>query len=208
MSQAPAMPLYTDALLGDTLHLSTEEFGAYCLILFATWRNNGRPLPDDDRALARICRVHILKWRKTIRPRLVEFFDLSGQTWRQKRLETEWGRVEKLIEVARANGLKGGRPRNPAGNPDESYPNPNPLFNNSYSLDSGTPRAHTHARDGSPAEAPWEIRCNFWANGHRWNPVHGPAPDEPGCLAPPDLAAAAVRKRQANGSHKETDNGR
>jgi len=30
------MPLYTDALLGDTLHLSVDEFGAYCLLLFAT----------------------------------------------------------------------------------------------------------------------------------------------------------------------------
>jgi uncharacterized protein YdaU (DUF1376 family) len=39
MSQAPSMPVFTDALLGDTMRLSTEEFGAYCLLLFVTWRN-------------------------------------------------------------------------------------------------------------------------------------------------------------------------
>ena len=57
MSKAPIMPVATDALLADTTHLSADEFGAYCLILFATWRNNGVPLADDDKRLARICRV-------------------------------------------------------------------------------------------------------------------------------------------------------
>lgn len=208
MSQAPAMPLYTDALLGDTLHLSTEEFGAYCLILFATWRNNGRALPDDDRALARICRVDIRKWKKSLRPRLVGFFDISGQKWSQKRLEKEWGYVENLRDINRAKGLKSGKSRQPRlklGLNPQTQTHRN--LNNNL-LDSSSPRARPPAREAGPAEAPWANRCNSWAKGHRWNPIHGPAPDEPGCLAPPDLVAKAVRKRKANGSHKETDNGR
>lgn len=200
MSQAPAMPLYTDALLGDTLHLSTEEFGAYCLILFATWRNNGRALPDDDRALARICRVDIRKWRQSLRPRLVGFFDISGQKWSQKRLEKEWGYVENLRDINRAKGLKSANSRQPrlelGSNPQTQT---HSSINNNI-LVKASPRARPPAREAEPAEAPWAARCNSWAKGHRWNPIDGPAPDEPGCLAPPDLAAKAVRRRNANGS--------
>jgi uncharacterized protein YdaU (DUF1376 family) len=88
------MPVFTDALLGDTLHLSAEEFGAYCLLLFATWRNNGRALVEDDRKMARICRVTPKRWRDRLRPVLAAFFDTSDGTWHQKRLEKEWNYVE------------------------------------------------------------------------------------------------------------------
>src|SRR6185369_10238940 len=136
VSQAPCMPLYTDALLGDTLHLSVDEFGAYCLLLFATWRNNGQPLPDDDRKLARVCRVTDYRWKK-LRPRLAPFFDISERKWRQKRLEREWKYVQKLAAVSRANGLKRRNSvvpsGNPAGNPEATQQVvPKPLSSNIY----------------------------------------------------------------------------
>jgi len=108
MSQAPYMPVFTDALLGDTLHLSAEEFGAYCLILFSTWQNNGQALPDDNTELARVCRVSRQKW-VMLRPKLTRHFDLSSGSWRQKRLEKEWSRVQQLIETKKKNGSIGGR---------------------------------------------------------------------------------------------------
>lgn len=111
MSQAPAMPVFTDALLGDTTDLSMEEFGAYCMLLFVTWRNNGIPLADDDVRLARIVRVSVQRWRERLRPSLVRFFDLSAATWRQQRLEKEWIFVAKRSALAREKGLRGGRPK-------------------------------------------------------------------------------------------------
>jgi uncharacterized protein YdaU (DUF1376 family) len=116
MSQAPMMPVFPDALLGDTLDLSAEQFGAYCLILFATWRNNGQALPDDPSRLARICRVERRHWSRNIRPALIRFFDLAEQTWRQKRLEKEWLWCAKRAGVSRRNGLHGGRPKSPKDN--------------------------------------------------------------------------------------------
>lgn len=110
MSQAPIMPLVTDALIGDTTSLSTEEFGAYLLILIATWRNNGKAFPDNDARMARICRSTLHRWRKTLRPALIGFFDLSEGTFRQKRLEKEWVSVISRIEANRKNGMAGGRP--------------------------------------------------------------------------------------------------
>lgn len=111
MSKAPSMPVFTDALIGDTTHLSMEEFGAYCMILFVTWRNNAQPLPDDAKRMARICRVSEKRWTEKLRPLLVEFFDLSEGTWRQGRLEKEWAYLRDLRSAKSENGKKGGRPK-------------------------------------------------------------------------------------------------
>lgn len=110
MSQAPSMPVFTDALIGDTTDLSMEEFGAYLMILFVTWRNNGKPLPDDDMRMARICRMSESEW-SAIKPTISRYFDITEGFWRQKRLEKEWDFVQKRIEVKKANGKKGGRPK-------------------------------------------------------------------------------------------------
>jgi len=137
------MPMFVDALLGDTLHCDAELFGAYHFILYATWRNNGEPLDDDAETMARICRMPLARFTK-LRPVLVRFFDLTDGKWRQKRLEKEWAAAILRQERARTNGAGGGRPKakpknNPVGlldetqskpkdnqvaNPHESYPNP------------------------------------------------------------------------------------
>lgn len=111
MAQAPIMPVATDALIADTTHLSAEEFGAYCLILFATWRNNGKPLPDNDLFLSRVCRVSLNQFKAKIKPMLLGFFDISDGYLHQKRLEREWVRVKKIRAIRRAAGKLGGRPK-------------------------------------------------------------------------------------------------
>lgn len=108
MAQAPVMPVWTDALIGDTTHLSTEQFGAYVLILIATWRNNGKPLPDDDERMAHVSRVSVKKWRQKLRPVVGEFFRVDETGWHQLRLEKEWARVEQKLKQRRSAGRKGG----------------------------------------------------------------------------------------------------
>ncbi len=123
------MPIFTDALLGDTLHLSAEEFGAYCLLLFATWRNNGRALADDDHKMARICRVTPLRWRDRLKPVLRAFFDTSDGTWHQKRLEKEWNYVEHFASEQSRKGRLSALKRWGTGITDPSFrlkPDDNP----------------------------------------------------------------------------------
>ena len=101
MSKAPSMPLFCDAYLADTRHLSTEEHGAYLLILMSIWRNNGYPLVDDDVRMARIAGVSEKRWIDKIRPAIAPFFDLAGGTWRQGRLEKEWNFIANRLQQKR-----------------------------------------------------------------------------------------------------------
>ncbi len=72
MAKHPAMPLWTDAYLGDTTHLSTVEHGAYLLILMAMWRAGGE-LPSDEDMMCRITRLRLNHWRK-MAPVIMAFF--------------------------------------------------------------------------------------------------------------------------------------
>ncbi|PWC93040.1 hypothetical protein AEJ54_14075, partial [Azospirillum sp. Sp 7] len=106
MSQAPSMPVFPDALIADTTDLNMEEFGAYCMILMVTWRNNGQALPDDPARLARVCRMTEKRWTERVGPVLARFFDLSEGVWRQHRLEKEWNFVAKQRASQSEKGKK------------------------------------------------------------------------------------------------------
>jgi uncharacterized protein YdaU (DUF1376 family) len=100
------MPLFCDAYLGDTMHLSLEEHGAYLKILMVTWTHNGVPLPDDDRRMARVLGIPTARWKQRIKPALTPFFDLSEGVFRQKRLEKEWNFILGLRRKQSEKGLR------------------------------------------------------------------------------------------------------
>ena len=108
MSQAPIWPVATDALIGDTTHLSDAEIGSYILLLIAQWRNNGDPLPDDDKRLARMARCSMRAWRNGRREILAELFDVKDGFWSQKRVSKDWLRVAEKIAINRENASRGG----------------------------------------------------------------------------------------------------
>lgn len=110
MSKAPAMPMYWDAYLADTTHLTTEEHGAYMLLLAAMWRRNGS-VPDDDKDNARILGLTPAKWRK-IKARFIATisgFNVSGDTISQEKLQKTWETTQEKITKNKQNGSKGGR---------------------------------------------------------------------------------------------------
>jgi uncharacterized protein YdaU (DUF1376 family) len=110
MSKAPAMPMYWDAYLADTTHLTTEEHGAYMLLLAAMWRRNGSVL-DDDRDNARILGLTPAKWRK-VKARFlatISGFHADGETITQEKLRKIWENTQEKIAKNVVNGAKGGR---------------------------------------------------------------------------------------------------
>lgn len=137
MSQAPSMPMYWDAYLADTTHLTTEEHGAYLLLLGAMWRRNGT-VPDDDRDNARILGLTKAKWIKT-KSRLSGALIFENDCITQKKLQKTWQKTQETIQKNRVNGAKGGRPKYNKNNklakpngldlviPNETIPIPIPL---------------------------------------------------------------------------------
>jgi uncharacterized protein YdaU (DUF1376 family) len=98
------MPFYVGDYLRDTMHLTTEEHGAYLLLILAYWSRGG-PLPNDDRWLAHVVGVGashncLRKWRQ-LRPTLERFFIISD-VWTHSRIETELAALEERSKSASA----------------------------------------------------------------------------------------------------------
>lgn len=108
MAEFPAMPLWTDAYLADTGHLTTIEHGAYFLLLMTMWRAGGS-LPNDDKKLSRFARMSAQQWER-VKPSLMEFFTIKDDEITQGRLTDELAfvkrRSKRQSENARANARK------------------------------------------------------------------------------------------------------
>ena len=106
MAEFPALPLWTDAYLGDTTHLTTIEHGAYLLLLMTAWRTADCALPDDDRLLARYARMNGQQWKR-VRPIIQAFFGVENGKWKQGRLTDERDAVKQHRLVQSNKGKAG-----------------------------------------------------------------------------------------------------
>jgi uncharacterized protein YdaU (DUF1376 family) len=84
------MPVFIGDYLADTMHLSTEQHGAYLLLLFHLWRRGS--LHDNDGTLAQITGLTSTAWSQA-RPVLADFFQIHDGLWRHGRVERERIRV-------------------------------------------------------------------------------------------------------------------
>lgn len=98
MATFPALMIWTDAYLGDTHHLTTEEHGAYMLMLMTAWRSPGCCLRDDDVFLARVAKANVQRWRCRLRPAMIHFWDIHDGVWTQRRLLEERAKVEAISQ--------------------------------------------------------------------------------------------------------------
>lgn len=88
------MPLYITDYLGDTMHLSTEQHGAYILLLMTAWKRDGS-LPDDDVQLRQITRLSEKSW-SLAGPILRCFFVAKNGELRNSRVDTEIATFKQL----------------------------------------------------------------------------------------------------------------
>jgi uncharacterized protein YdaU (DUF1376 family) len=104
VAEFPALPLWTDAFLSDTMHLDAAETGAYLLLLMVAWRRPNCDLPNDDIQLSRFARMPLKQWRR-IKDRILAFWTLIDGCWRQKKLDAVRDDVraksEKATDAAR-----------------------------------------------------------------------------------------------------------
>src|SRR5690242_1841883 len=107
------MPSFVTDYLGDTMHLTTEEHGAYLLLLFGMWARGGA-VPDNDGDNAAICRLSRRNWN-LMKPRLMPFLTAYGPTeavmLTQERLQREWNYAQARRAKQVEKGIKSGASR-------------------------------------------------------------------------------------------------
>lgn len=99
------MPLYVGDYLADTTDLTTEEHGAYLLLIMHYWRRGG--LPDNDQKLSSIARVLPEHWQ-SIKQAIVGFFSVENGHWIHERIEEELERAKNKYEKRVLAGRRGG----------------------------------------------------------------------------------------------------
>lgn len=118
---------YFQRNIGDyraaTPHLSLLEHGVYCWLIDSYYLSE-KPLPLDERVLFRQTMAKSEDEKQAVIDILDEFFVKCEDGWHHKRIDYEINEYAKQAEKNRENGKKGGRPRKPSDNPNESEKNP------------------------------------------------------------------------------------
>jgi len=123
MAALPYMQLYVADYLADTMHLTTEEHGAYLLLIMNYWQT-GKPLPVNR--LQSIAKLSSARWTSVERA-LNEYFNEVDGEWHHDRVDMELGKVRaksaqasragKASAAARSTGQQKQAPRTDVASP-------------------------------------------------------------------------------------------
>ena len=107
MSSTPFMQLYPADYLAKTMDLTTEQHGAYLLILMTMWQHDAK-LPNDPVKLARIARMTPAKFRP-VWDEISRFFLVEGDKITNPRLTKERKKAAEKSTKRAAAGRAGGQ---------------------------------------------------------------------------------------------------
>lgn len=103
------MPFYVADYLANTMHLNTEQHGAYVLLLLASWKSDSK-LPNSQDQLQAITRLTPAKW-KANESILRAFFHITPEYWIHERVARELENAKKNTEARAISGAKGAKSR-------------------------------------------------------------------------------------------------
>ena len=179
------MPVFIGDYLADTMHLSTEQHGAYLLLLFHLWRRG--LLPDDDGMLGQITGLDKSAWSQT-RPMLAEFFEIDDGLWHHGRVERERTRVaaKQLVNAKNAKLGASRRWSKPAPATDDAAPIANGIANGNANAMRGDADSHSESelfkrlftgdnvcekRSSDPRHTPFRaILAEYWSEKNHASP--------------------------------------
>jgi uncharacterized protein YdaU (DUF1376 family) len=103
---APYIPFFVGDYLRKTPHLTTEQHGAYLLMIFAMFSGDGT-LPNDDKKLARITRLSNSRWASN-KGDLLSFFQIDGDILTHEKVTEVSKKYEEKVARLAQNGSRGG----------------------------------------------------------------------------------------------------
>ena len=95
MAALPYQQFFWGDYLADTAHLTTEEHGAYLLLIGNYWQR-GRALDNSNGRLANVTRLSDERWT-IVQQTLSEFFTIENDIWTHGRIEFD---LEKVLTKA------------------------------------------------------------------------------------------------------------
>ena len=102
MAALPYMKFFVADYLADTNHLTTEEHGAYLLLLMNYWQS-GKALDNRKGQLAKISRLSNERWTN-VEQTLAPFFTIKRGFWQHQRVENDLQFVLSKSTKAAASG--------------------------------------------------------------------------------------------------------
>lgn len=96
------MPLYVGDYLRRTMGLTTEQHGAYLLLIMACWTEGGR-LPADPAQLAAFARMAPSQWTRT-EPILRKYFAVTPEHWIHERVLEELTKAKEMVAKKKKAG--------------------------------------------------------------------------------------------------------
>lgn len=158
MTNAPFMQLYVADYLADTQHLTTEQHGAYLLLLMTMWRNAGS-LPNDEKKLARIAHVSLKRWH-IIAGDVMAFFDITDDRITQKRLSEELQKAVSKSEKRKTSGSLGGKSKSLKNN-EQGLANASVLLKHSSEPDIRNIKKDTNVSPKKGCRLPEDFQPDF-----------------------------------------------
>ena len=96
------MPLYIGDYLSSTGRLTTEQHGAYMLMIMDYWKNG--PIPNDDQVLCQVTKLtpNALSKAKAL---LISFFEQCDNMLKHKRIDEEKAKAITRVELHHARAV-------------------------------------------------------------------------------------------------------
>lgn len=104
MAEFPALPLWTDAWVADTHHLSIFARGLYMDLLILMWRTPGCRVPADRAWLMQRLHISDSVFDNELKPLIKDLCQRIADSYVQKRLqrEYEWVKARKISATENA----------------------------------------------------------------------------------------------------------
>ncbi len=102
MAALPYMQFYVADYLADTLHLTTEQHGAYILLIFNYWQS-GKPIPLSRAQI--ITRLDAIAYANAM-PSIKEFFDEKDGFLIHRRIERDLEETRRKCKNAKMSANK------------------------------------------------------------------------------------------------------